>query len=248
MTIFNIANTTLNMNVSIENFVNEFNESLNIGFLNETSIMILSNKNKTINLKINTSNIEGLILGKLIIKTNQSENQKIVPISFSKYSTVNLELIDDVYSTDLSRANAFIMRTDKGSVTGMTQIDTLKYSAQTIPGNLTILVYGYDNVNYYYYYLLTDVDLLSGETKTVTLNMSQSREYTVKAKSFEGETLDLYQFMVVMMFYNNLNENLGSFSYSSYGTGDQKIRITGKDKIKNMDNVDVIVKFEGIVN
>ena len=41
---------------------------------------------------------------------------------------------------------------------------------------------------------------------------------------------------------------LGSSSYSSYGIGDQKIRISNKEENSNIDNVDIFVKYEGIVN
>lgn len=248
ITFYNILNSTTYLNITVDNFVNELEENLTIGVLNETQITINANQNKTINLKINSSHIEGLILGKLLIKTNNNLTQKIIPISFSKYSTINLELNDDIYNTNLPGANVFVLRNDIASFTEMTKIDTLKYSVKTISGNLTIFVYGYDSVNEYYYYLLKDVNLNLSETKNITIDLSQSREYIVKAKSFENKTLDLYQFSINMQFYSNSNLMLGSSSYSSYGIGDQKIRISNKEENSNIDNVDIFVKYEGIVN
>ncbi len=249
-TIKNIANHSLEVNLSLNDF---FKDNLNysIGNISVNQINLSPNEEINISFYINTSDLIGNYKSK--IEISFEEKLIFIPIIISNYIKFNLKITNDLSYDDFSLNSIFLFDGIKSyslnNISNLSlEIYEKNYFSEIDYANYTILILGatddYDGLKFL---LIKDVFLnQSSYNYYYYINLSESREYTIDGEAFDGDELRFYEYNFGYFAYNN-ESNISLHSILNdylYTFGNKRIRVSNKSNI--IDNIDVIIKFEGV--
>jgi len=236
---------SLRNNVEIDLRVSNVTDSKGVehdfASLNEINVE-LDNKGdeKEITLTVNLPNFaEGSFEGKIIIEDDNGEHY--IPFTFTKLSKLTVNVVGDkpLYPDML------LHNRDITEVRGLFQGDVLRGGTHIfdIPsGNYTVYAVGdFEDVSTEYI-LSGMVEVLIGSDVEVTLNMSDARPYTIKARSLDDKELTLYEWEKAFVSYTD--EHALAYSYIDPNYGDRTVYITSKPD--NGVDTDIFFKYYGI--
>lgn len=243
ITVKNLNSNQITINLNLSNFENNANYYF-IGNISKHNLTLGVGESKSFLFFVNTTNLNGVYSGN--INLNSSNSSWIIPVSLAKYAYINLSLIDGVNGNDFKPDFVYLFNGKLAK--SFNQVGDLKdkYSLKTDIGNYTIFVMGQDNDYGYKYLLNKDINVSSSGNYNVEMNMNESREYNVKGTSFDNNDLKTYEYNFGFYAYDNLSNVYLKGIINDYDNyyGDQKVRVSNKPK--NIDNVDIILKYEAV--
>jgi subtilisin family serine protease len=241
ITIINKKNVSVSMDLIVSNFENHgINYSL--GNISNSSLVLDPDVVNTVSFRINTSTIDGEYKG--FISLVYSNSTIKIPIIITRYIIIDLTLSDGINGNKVAPESVYIF--DGKVAKSMLQDSYNKYHIKAQVGNYTIFAIGEDSTGEYNYVLIKDVNVLTSVNYNVTLNTNESREYNVQGTGFKGGDLKTYEYTYGFNAYDDLSNISLSTVITNFDNlyGDQKFRISNNPS--NVDNVDIVVKFEAI--
>ncbi|MBU0472045.1 MAG: S8 family serine peptidase [Nanoarchaeota archaeon] len=241
--ITNLKSYFVNLNLSVTDVSNEEN-NYSIASINVSNLTISNDTFATIllNITLNDS-LEGTFKGR--INLNDGSINYSIPFTFTKLSviTVTVEsdlvpaLYPDLLLQSFDQENTYFAWQD--SVGGNT------YSFNVRSGNYTAYAIG-DSEILINYILMDNVEVLAGEEADLVLNLEDARAFNVKAESFDGVPLLLYEWHIGLRVYNNTyySGNKIGYDFHSSNYGNQTLYLSNAPN--NSLNTDIIIKYDGI--
>jgi subtilisin family serine protease len=238
--IKNLKDYTVNLSFNATLVSDELGNNYSIASLNVSDIVIEGNSQESILLIINlTEGIEGSFEGRIII--NETGRNYSIPFSFVKLSRLTLSAKGDkpLYPDLLLHNDDFTIK--RGLFQGAV-FEGDSYTFMIPSGNYTVYAAGDSEDLSTEYILIDTVEVGIGAEVNKTLNMSDARPFTIKARALDGTELKLYSWEKAFISYKG--DKTYSYSFIDPNYGDRTVYISNKPD--NGVDTDVIFDYYGI--
>jgi subtilisin family serine protease len=244
--IKNLRNYTLSISLRVSNASDVKGNLYNISLLNASDVILPANSEVDILFSTNLTELSGIFFGKIIL-TTEGRNYTI-PYAVAKLTELNVTVFGD----ELKLYPNICLHDDEG------KFATCKSQGWDFVGNnYSFLVPPERNYTAYAYsssldwknssltYILMNRSEVT-QPSIILLNLSNAREFNVRAKSLSNIDLKLYEWHWGFVSYLNATELLLDVRvWDETGVvGDRTIYISNKPE--GPVNTDVILKYTGV--